>query len=207
MQDLLLFYYNETGIPVPDKFEKIVELCKINSNLFDTAFILQKEFEKCRNEYYAAHELYKVENENMGILLSGIGLYFYNIKDTYNSSRLFELALPSRNIVAFVLFHNITLTNALFIDKFNQMKRKCEDMIYPFLNSTSCFTCVQKILLDKIMQQKTVIHDSIKEKNDKYEAFTDIWNKTTATLKNAIDLSTCTLYFDIETFFNIEEFL
>lgn len=200
MEDLLLFYYNELGEDIPENYIEIRELCQLNSNIFTIAFIEDKNRRMCENNFIDAHSTAIVEREKTGLLLCGVGLYFYEIGDNYSASMLFELALPSSNIIALVFMNKLKLTDALLIEKYYDIRKKCKEMIAPLM--TDDVVSIPMALFDEILNKRIAIREVIQQEKDTYALFRDATKKTVAAIKEAVDFSTCTIDFDIESFFN-----
>ena len=207
MKDTLLFYYNETDTGIPDVFDEILELCLLNSHLFVNSFVLKSIARYYHDEFLKACSITEYQKQSVGILICGIALYFEALNDTYNSSMLFELASTSSNIVALVGSKKLCLLNDTMIDDYNKMKKICEDTIKPILyrNTNVSFVDLHKIFLNNILQHRDLLNNAIKNEKEAFHTFIECKNKTIATIREAIDLATCTFDFDIESFYNSEE--
>ena len=200
MEHLLLFYYNELGQDIPENYKEILELCELNSNTFTTAFIEDKNRRMYEEKFIIAHSIAIVDREKMGMLLCGVGLYFYEIGDNYSASMLFELALPSSNIVSLVFMNKLKLTDVILVDRYTDVKNRCREMIIPFMNND--IINIPKVLFDEILKKRIYVRGVLQHEKQTYERFTDATRKTVAAIKEALEFSTCTIDFDIESFFN-----
>jgi hypothetical protein len=200
MEHLLLFYYNELGQDIPENYKEILELCELNSNTFTTAFIEDKNRRMYEDQFIIAHSIAIVDREKMGMFLCGVGLYFYEIGDNYSASLLFELALPSSNIVSLVFMNKLKLTDVILVDRYTDVKNRCKEMIIPFMSND--IIDIPKILFDEILKKRIDIRDVLQHEKETYALFTDATRKTVAAIKEALEFSTCTIDFDIESFFN-----
>lgn len=208
MKDLLLFYYNDTGSDVPLHFEEILELCELNKHLFVNAFIHEKLLRDYEVNFINAQMCTANQRDHMGLLLCGLGLYFRKLNDTYNSSVLFKLALPSSNIVALVCTNSITFMTDEMLIQYNEMKKVCIDAIRPlFLCEDASRIGLQKVFLKTILENRTILNNAIKNEKITYSAFMKCKSDTLSTIRQAIDLATYTFDFDINSFYNNDAFL
>lgn len=202
MKDLLLFYYTDTGIGVPLRFEEIIELCELNKHLFVNAFIHEKLLHDYEVTFISEQMFIAKQRDYMGTILCGMGLYFRKINDIYTSSVLFKLALPYFNIVALVYTNSISFMSDEMLMHYNEMKKRCIDAIKPF------FICEEKshVVFQKwFLENRKFLNNAIKKEKITYSAFMKCKRDTLTTIQQAIDLATYTFDFDIHSFYNTDE--
>lgn len=204
MNDLLLRYYHSLDNPTPSNFKEVIELCNLNSHLFKDAFIQEKRLKETEELFYKAQTDVVDAQYYMGVLLCGIALYFDKMKDTYNSRRLFELAKPSSNIVAMVYLNQVSLNNSTYCS-YVEMKKRCEANVTDLVQNYTCFILIQRVFFDKILLHKSVLDTTIRQEKERGNILDECKKTTSTTIRNAIELATCTFEFDINNFYNYEE--
>ena len=204
MNDVLMTYYHILENITPSNLVEIIELCNLNSHLFKDAIVQEQEFREKGLVLLKAQSDVINSQDFIGRFLCGIGLYFDKQRDLYNSRRLFELALPSSNIIAMVHLSNIQLDETN-IDKYLEMEKNCEDIIHVLIYNCNSVITIQQLFFDQIFIHKRILDSAIKFEKEIYDNFQECKNRTSKTIKEAIDLATYNIDFDIESLYNSEE--
>jgi hypothetical protein len=96
--------------------------------------------------------------------------------------------------------NKLKLTDVILVDRYTDVKNRCKEMIIPFMSND--IIDIPKVLFDEILKKRIYVRGVLQHEKQTYERFTDATRKTVAAIKEALEFSTCTIDFDIESFFN-----
>lgn len=202
MDDILAYYYEHIYADANTSIEQIAEMCLLsNSHLFKNSIDMYNELSIKKNEHERTKQVVNRSNEYLGMLLSGLGLYFHYLKYHDNAMKMFELAIPMNNSVALAFFNNKGFETADFL----ATHAECDTLLHNIIHNCCNMTDALELMYNKILMQKILIDASVRVEEYALNAVKEVELKTYNEIKNAIEFASYSVDFNIEDFYNFEE--